>query len=98
MTSKPAFPWAPPRQIEETEVPRAEGLAKVTLASGQEPRPAVVTTVLDFGSFPGLALADQAAVNILLQITFNFFSSSWMTSLGSVPEVEGLGYWAGEVL
>lgn len=70
--SKPAFPWAPPKQIEEeTEVPRGwRDLPRSHLPVGRSPDLAVVTTVLDFESFPGLALTDQAAVNILLQITF----------------------------
>lgn len=96
----PAFPWAPPRQTEETEVPRGwRDLPRSHLPVGRSPDLAVVTTVLDFGSFPGLALADQAAVNILLQILFNFFLFLLDGFLGDqFPEVEGLGCWAGEVL
>lgn len=64
------FPGLLPER-EETEVPRSwRDLPRSHLPVGRSPDLAVVTTVLDFGSLPGLALTDQAAVNILLQITF----------------------------
>lgn len=83
----------------ETEVPRGlEGLAKVTLASGQEPRPGLLSPRLGLWVLSRLGSCRPGCCEHLVTNHFLIFLFLLDDSLGSVPEVEGLGYWAGEVL